>query len=149
MASTSGLQEIFKKKVSLGPAPEGDIREHVHPVREVSHQGSIPCAVQVLGGKGQHLHMGLDKLFHCVKQRNCCYCFCHLYLRAPESCREAGGESAIPPRDFSPSFHFCSPWASSCLCIFPSCFTRSCKRQGGEQRQAVTTVKENNGLKLF
>lgn len=50
MASTSGLQEIFKKKVSLGPAPQGDIREHVYPVREVSHQGSTPCAVQLLGG---------------------------------------------------------------------------------------------------
>lgn len=59
---TLGLQEIFKKKVTLRPAPQEDIRV---PIREVSHQGSTPCAEQVLGGTGQDPDMGLDKLFHC------------------------------------------------------------------------------------
>lgn len=35
----------------------------MYPTREVPHQGSTPCAVQVLGGTGQDPDMGLDKLF--------------------------------------------------------------------------------------
>lgn len=38
-------------------------RVHAYPTREVPHQGSTPCAVQVLGGTGQDPDMGPDKLF--------------------------------------------------------------------------------------